>query len=89
MPKLGHDNQPTMNQTAFDRAVEEGNEADLAGYWWVRHADKLRVAEWRDFGTRRAWHGAPTGWGWDFTRAEEARRVNEIIKFIEPPTEVD
>jgi len=67
-----------MDQSKFHQAVEEGNEGLLAGFWWVRHAGELRVAEWRNF-------GPPTGWRWDFTRAEEARRVDEIIAFIEPP----
>ncbi len=77
-----------MDQSKFDRAIEEGNENILAGFWWVRHRGELRVAEWVNRGPIAAWAGAPTGWGWDFTRAEEARRVDEIIEFIKPPAPV-
>jgi len=79
MSKLAHSHQATMNQIEFDRATEEGNESDLAGFYWVRHQGEVRVAEWRQ-PTKRNWE-------WDFTRAEVTRRVDEIIGRIEEPVD--
>ena len=83
MLKLAHSHQPTMNQIDFDRAIEDGNESDLAGFYWVRHRSELHVAEWSNCFT--AGHRK---WEWCFTRAEVATRVDEIIEFIEPPTPI-
>ena len=74
-----------MDQSKFDRAIEEGNENILAGFWWVRHRGELRVAEWQNLGVVPGVATGSTLWGWSFTRAEEARRVDEIIEFIKPP----
>ena len=78
MSKLAHSHQPTMNALDFMRAVADGNEDVLAGFWWVRHQGELRVAEFRNYRGK---------WEWDFTRAETAKAVDAVIEFILPPQE--
>ena len=78
MSKLAHSNTETMLKIDFDRAIADGNEDMLAGYYWVRLRGELRVAEWRnDLSLSK-----PQKWGWDMTRGEVADYGAAVV--IEP-----
>ena len=78
MSKLAHSHQPTMNAIEFDRAIEDGNEDLLAGFYWVRLDGGLLVAEWANKLSGK--------WRWHLTSGEQVDRVQEIIEDIEPPS---
>ena len=76
MSKLAHSYDPTMVDMEFKKAVADGNEDCVEGFYWVRHQGEVRVAEWRHNGRK---------WAWDFTRAEEARVVDQVLEPLSPP----